>query len=274
MTEIVIFTDLDGTLLDSATYSYEAAEDALRKIEASKSALVLVSSKTRTEIEPLRFRLRHQGPFIVENGGAVYIPKAYFPFSVEGAVLRGNYQVVEIGIPYARLRAALREIARSFPNDLLGFGDMSVDDVARYTNLPPADALLAKQREFDEPFVFNGNGPALEQLRRDIEGRGLRFTEGGRFYHLMGSNDKGKAVAPLLEAYRRVAQQRGHEMLTIGIGDSLNDLPMLQAVDRPVLVQKADGTYDSTIALPNLIRAPGIGPVGWNKIVLELLPTA
>jgi mannosyl-3-phosphoglycerate phosphatase len=58
---------------------------------------------------------------------------------------------------------------------------------------------------------------------------------------------------------------------TIGIGDSLNDLPFLLTVDRPVLVQKPDGSYDPDINLPNLIRAPGIGPAGWNDAVLDLL---
>ncbi len=58
---------------------------------------------------------------------------------------------------------------------------------------------------------------------------------------------------------------------TVGIGDSLNDLPLLLNVDHPILVQKPDGSYDPDIDLPSLIRAPGIGPAGWNQAILGLL---
>ena len=269
--DYVIFTDLDGSLLDASTYSYEAADRALVRIASSRTPLILVSSKTRAEVEPLRSRLGLQEPFIIENGGAVFIPIGYFPFSVEGAVIRSVYQVLELGTPYADLRAALREIGRGLPAQVQGFGDMTVEEVAAQTGLSPAEARLAKQREFDEPFLSTAGVLTLEQLRAPVEARGLRCTRGGRFYHLMGANDKGAASLRLIEAYRRLAKERGRTIVTIGIGDSLNDLPMLQVVDRPVLVRRPDGSHDPDIALPNLIRARGIGPVGWNEAVLDLV---
>jgi mannosyl-3-phosphoglycerate phosphatase len=268
--DYVIFTDLDGTLLDAATYSYEAADRALARIARSRAPLILVSSKTRAEMEPLRSRLGLPDPFIVENGGAVFIPTGYFPFSVEGAVIRSVYQVIELGTPYADLRAALRDIGRGLSAQLQGFGDMTVEEVAAQTGLSQAEARLAKQREFDEPFLSTAGVLTLEQLRTPLEGRGLRCTRGGRFYHLMGANDKGTASLRLIEAYRRLAKERGGAVVVIGIGDSLNDLPMLQVVDRPVLVQRPDGSHDPDIALPNLIRVHGIGPAGWNRAVLDL----
>ena len=271
--DYVIFTDLDGSLLDSATYSYDAAGRALDSIAESRTPLILVSSKTRAEMEPLRSRLGLQDPFIVENGGAVFIPVGYFPFSVEGAVSRSVYQVLELGTPYADLRAALRESGRGLPARLQGFGDMTVEEVAAQTGLSTAEARLAKQREFDEPFLLTDGVLTLEQLRAPLEVRGLRCTRGGRFYHLMGANDKGTASSRLIEAYRRLAKERGRTVVIIGIGDSLNDLPMLQVVDRPVLVQRPDGSHDPEIALPNLTRVHGIGPAGWNRAVLDLIGT-
>ncbi len=267
--ECIIFTDLDGSLLDAVTYSYEAANAALRRVFESQTQLVLVSSKTRAEIEPLRVRLQLPTPFIVENGGAVFIPDAYFPFSAEGSVSCGPYCVIEIGAPYAALRIALKEFNQNLSCRLQGFGDMTVEEIAGYTGLSPADARLAKQREYDEPFLVTG--VPLQQLRAMAEAKGLQCTKGGRSYHPMGAKDKGQATVRLIELYRRSAQSRGRELLTIGIGDSLNDLPMLQVVDRPVLVRKPGGSYDPDINLPDLIRAPGIGPVGWNTVVLDLL---
>ena len=54
----------------------------------------------------------------------------------------------------------------------------------------------------------------------------------------------------------------------------LTDLPLLSNVDRPILVQQADGSYDDKADLPGVIRAPGIGPAGWTQAVLDLLKPA
>jgi mannosyl-3-phosphoglycerate phosphatase len=87
----------------------------------------------------------------------------------------------------------------------------------------------------------------------------------------MGANDKGVATRILLDSYQRLADQAGRRLVTIAIGDSLNDQPMLALVTNPVLVQRPDGSYDPDVRLPRLLRSPAVGPVGWNQSVLDLL---
>ncbi|MBA3753310.1 MAG: HAD-IIB family hydrolase [Nitrospira sp.] len=272
MRRIVIFTDLDGSLLDATTYSFDAAKDARSAIQALGAALILVSSKTCSEMEPLRLRLHHHHPFIVENGGALFIPKGYFPFPLDHSTPGRKYDVVAMGVPYVGLRAALKEIGRVLGCRLQGFGDLSVEEIARLTGLSLADAFLATQREYGEPFMVVGNEVPWGQLQTAAETRGLHCTRGGRFYHLLGSNDKGIASRRLMAWYRRLAQEQGQGLVTIGIGDSLNDRPMLAVVDYAILVQKPDGSYDPDVQLPHLIRAEGVGPVGWNRSLMDLLP--
>ena len=271
MRRILIFTDLDGSLLDTTTYSYQAAGEALALLERLGAPLILVSSKTRSEMEPLRLRLNNHHPFIVENGGALFIPRGTFPFPIEKASTRNGYEVVEIGTPYARLRTALNSIREELGCRLLGFGDLSVEEVAHLTGLPAAEALLATQREYDEPFILEDEGVAWDRLCAAAAAQGLRCTRGGRFYHLMGANDKGIASRMLMSWYERVAERDGQRPVTIGLGDSLNDRPLLAEVDYPILVRKPDGSYDPDVQLPHLIRADGVGPVGWNRSLTALL---
>ena len=141
MPKMVLFTDLDGSLLDPVTYSFDAANEALSALRASDTPLVLASSKTRAEIEPIRSRLNHPHPFIVENGGGLFIPKGLFDYPLEEASMRGPYLVVELGAPYGRLRAALKEIEQRFRSQLRGFGDMSAEEIADRTGLSHQDAL-------------------------------------------------------------------------------------------------------------------------------------
>lgn len=268
MSRYVVFTDLDGSLLDASTYSFEPAREALAALRARRIPLVPVSSKTRAEIEPIRSQLEIHHPFISENGGGVFIPNKYFPFSLDGASVRADCQVVELGVAYPKLRAVLREVQQAVGFQLRGFGDMAVEEIAERTGLTRGQALLAKQREYDEPFIIVGPATLAEQVTHEIEIRKLHCTKGGRFYHLIGETDKGRACRYLIDCYRRL---HDGQVITLGIGDSLNDQPMLAAVDRPILVQKPDGSYDHDVQLANLIRVPGVGPAGWNRAILSAL---
>ena len=273
MPKLIVYTDLDGSLLDSTTYSYEAATPALTALREQEIPLVLVSSKTRAEMEPLRQRLAHQDPFIVENGGAVFVPRGLFDFPLERMRSRSPYQVIELGLPYHMLREVLKQIEDAVETPLQGFGDLSVEAIMQVTGLPHADATLAKQREYDEPYLLQGPQALIEEVCRQIVTRGLRWTKGGRLFHLMGENDKGEAASVLLRCYLRQQRMSGQaeRIETVGIGDSINDAPLLAMVDYPILVQKPDGSYDPDIQLAGLIYAQGIGPVGWNEAVLKLL---
>ena len=106
---LLIFTDLDGTLLDPLTYSYESAAPALDRVRALHIPLVIVSSKTRAEIDVYRRRLHNEHPFISENGGGIFVPKGYFPFDIAGEV-RGGYVVQAVGIPYQETRKHFIEL--------------------------------------------------------------------------------------------------------------------------------------------------------------------
>jgi mannosyl-3-phosphoglycerate phosphatase len=264
---IAIFTDLDGTLLDVATYSWEAARPALELIRQRAIPLILCSSKTRTEIEALRQQLDNHDPFISENGGGIFIPNGYFDFSFSFQKKVSHYQVIELGTPYARLREAFLLITQQTGIHLKGYGDLSAGEISAQTGLSIQDAQLSTQREYDEPFFFMGTDEQRKRILQIIEEMGLNWSRGSRFDHLTGANDKGKAVNIL----KGLFEQKLGKVTTVALGDSPNDLPMLKAVDYPILVQKAGGQYEDSIQLYNLIKAEGIGPEGWKKAIFRLL---
>lgn len=273
-TQLIIFTDLDGSLLDPITYSWAAAHEALEALRRDKIPLVLVSSKTRAEIESLRIDLRHHHPFITENGGAIFIPTGYFSKTPVQGRLKDGLEVIELGTPYETLRTALREIERAVGTSLRGFRDMSLEEVADRTGLGRAEAELAMEREYDEPFLFEGPSTLLAAIQQEAKEHGLTVTRGGRFHHLMGESDKGRACLHVLNRYRQEGQESPKPIWSAAIGDSANDLPMLRIVDQPIAVQLQDGSYDPGLHLSNLHRAPGVGPIGWNHAILDLLARA
>ena len=269
MNRLIIFTDLDGTLLDHATYSFEKAQPALNRLKQKNIPLVICSSKTKTEIEHYRKNLDNNHPFISENGGGIFIPAGYFEVSIHGSSFdvaeENRSHVIRLGANYGDLRGLIEELRRE-GFGVRGFGDMTAQEVAELTGLSIQEAETAKERDFDEPFVFEGNEEEVPALLKAIKGKGFNVTQ-GRFFHLIGNSDKGKAVSILIDLYKK----NFGEILTVAVGDSPNDIPMLEAADIPVIVQQSDGTYDARIDLPNLTRADGIGPEGWNTAILGLL---
>lgn len=270
MKKAVIFTDLDGTLLDGRTYSFEAAVPALGMLKERHIPVVVCSSKTRAEIEHYRARLGNSDPFIAENGGAVFVPPGYFradtmlPATPERDDA-GPYLILRLGARYEDLRRAIGEL-RDEGFDVRGFGDMTAEEIAAVTGLPLTEAVMAGKREFDEPFIFGGDPGMGEKLVASIERKGYRTTQ-GFFYHILGESDKGKAVSVVAGMFRR---EYG-EVMTVALGDSPNDLPMLRSVDHPIIVEKHAGGYDRVLAAEDFERAPGAGPEGWNRAVLRLL---
>lgn len=263
MKKIVIFTDMDGTLLDEENYSYAEAQPALHLIAARGIPLIFCSSKTRSELVAFRAKLNTAHPFITENGGGIFIPHGYFSAPMTTQVLDA-YQIILLGTPYIEIRSHFIRLRNQLCTKARGFGDMSVTEVAALTGLSEEEATLARQRDFDEPFIFEG-APDMAFLQA-IQAAGLHWTQ-GRIFHIMGKHDKGHAVRLLTSLYE---QQYGG-VTSIALGDGLNDLPMLNVVDLPVLVRHKDGSFEDRINIPNFLKTRLPGPAGWNESVLLLL---
>ncbi|MEJ2192789.1 MAG: HAD-IIB family hydrolase [Nitrospirota bacterium] len=263
--KIIVFTDLDETLLTRGTYSFEPALPALKALKERDMPLVVVSSKTKAEIEVYRKKLANEDPFIAENGGGIYVPKGYFKGGIRGYALsvKDGYEAITLGASYHVLRQALRQLREEgFP--IRGFGDMDAKEVARLTGLSEEEARLTLKRHFDEPFLYEGED--FERLREAVSGLGLHISQ-GRFYHLTGETDKGAATRVLIGLYR----EHVGEVLSIALGDSPADEPMLREADYPVLLEREDGGHHRGVSVPGLIMAEGVGPEGWNRAVLDLI---
>jgi mannosyl-3-phosphoglycerate phosphatase len=262
---IVIFTDLDGTLLDHHTYSCEVVMPLVASLSKAGITIVFCSSKTQVEQEVYRKKLGIAAPFIVEDGGAIFISNGYFPFSYKYHRVTSGYQVIELGIPYREIRRIFKEIREKNNMAIYGFGDMDTAQIAELTGLNLAQAKLAKKREYGETLNLTGSDPEIRLILSKIEESGLKWSRGGRFYSVGGGSNKGVAAKILIGLFN----QKLGRIKTIGIGDSFNDVPMLAEVDVPVLVQKPGGYWEK-IELPHLYRVNGIGPQGWVEAIKEL----
>jgi mannosyl-3-phosphoglycerate phosphatase len=262
---ILIFTDLDGTLLDNQTYDFKPALPALRLVHSLKIPLILVSSKTRAEIESLRKRLSLDSLFIAENGGGIFFPATFkLPKDYPYKRVHG-YNAIFIGRPIEEVLEKTRRLKENF--DFKGFSEMPPEEIASVTGLKLEQAILASMREFDEPILLTNPLDDGEIFCKKASDLGLDCVHGGRFIHLFLGGNKGRAVEIVLNIY---GQLRG-PIFSIAIGDSPNDISMLKMAEKAILMQDKDGTYIEGLDHPDLLKAEGNGPKAWNKVMFSIL---
>ncbi|MGB3136175.1 MAG: HAD-IIB family hydrolase [Nodosilinea sp.] len=270
----IVFTDLDGTLLNGETYAYQAVLPTLAQLAALDVPVVPVTSKTRQEVAQLRRDAGLRDPFVVENGSAVYLPTGQARFALPPGEDSEGYRVLQLGCNYVTARAGLKAIAQTLGPPLKGFGDWSIDQVVQLTGLSSSEAKQAKAREFSEPFMTPKNVPA-EQLREAVEAMGFRVVIGDRFSHLIGADaGKGNALRQLVQLYQ-TNNPDAQAVATIGLGNSPNDLDMLENVDYPVVLPGAHGPHPQ-LADRGWTIAPAPAPEGWaaavETAIAKLLP--
>lgn len=247
---LLVFTDLDGTLLDHDSYSYAAAQPALDALAEIGAPLVLASSKTAAEIAPLRAALgRADCPAIVENGAGLLAPHAAPDPKAD---------------TYARLRAALEALPGDLRRRFRGFGDMDDSEVARVTGLRMSEAALARQRAFSEPGLWDGDAASEAAFIAALATHGIQARRGGRFLTLSFGGTKADRMAEIIATYR--------PGLTLALGDAPNDVEMLETADigvvvanphsRPLPPLRGETGPDGPIR-----RTEKTGPSGWNIAV-------
>ncbi len=263
-----MISDVDGCLLDLHTYRAGPARPVLRRLRRHRVPVVLCTTKTRAEVRALGRELGG-GPYvaIIEDGGGIFVPRGVLPaLRLAGARRVRAGRLVTLAPEYTRIRRVFAQVRRHTAGAALGFGDMTVAEVAAVTGLAPDAARRARRREFDEPFLYRTDERRYaRRVARLVARHGLVVTRGGRLWHLHGLTDKGLATRRVRELLQGV-----HGALTIiALGDSPLDAPLLAAADLPIIVPQPGGSPDPRLRrrLPRARIAPAPGPAGWARAV-------
>jgi len=249
---LLVFTDLDGTLLDHHDYSHAAAEPALDRLRAARVPVILASSKTAAEIAPLRSELRLDAhPAIVENGAGILEPGAAAP---------------ETGGRYGELRAALARLPAPMRAQFQGFGDWDTAEIARQTGLPETEAALAAKRLHSEPGHWSGDAAGKAAFIEALRVAGVAAREGGRFLTLSFGGTKAGQMAEIAARYPTP--------FVVALGDAPNDREMLEQADLGFVIANPHRAPLPPLAGEDkgrIIRIDAPGPKGWNAAMERVI---
>ncbi|TYL47541.1 HAD-IIB family hydrolase [Marinomonas sp. IMCC 4694] len=265
MTTLLLFTDLDGTLLDHHSYDFQPAEAALRSLKTFGIPCIINTSKTFVELISLRQALEHQDPFIVENGSAVYIPKHLALRSDDALEDCGDFWRKSFGPHRDQLIALTNDKQNSF--QFTRFSDMTCQELMSITGLNEENATQAMQRDFSEPMLWVDSDSALNVLRAELAPFDVQIQKGGRFAHLMGKEcDKAHAMMWLKGLYQKQSNSNSN-IHTIALGDGENDIGMLRQADVPVVIRSPAHTPPKVPNRSDAWLTESCGPEGWAQAV-------
>ena len=251
----LLFSDVDGTILDVETYRWEEALPGIECARKHGVPVIFNTSKTEQETRQLGEELGIHAPFSIENGGAVYVP----PGTFDDGEAEG---LIPFGAPYPVIRAALDGLSASFR--FQGISDMSEEEVEAACGLPVGAMAAARERHFTEPLVWRDEPERLDEFAEQLRSHGLNLKRGDRFVHVMGTTDKRVALEHLVPRYRR----QHPEIVSVALGNGPNDLGMMDAADIAVVINNPGGR---NIQCPGARVPEGTGPAAWSRAVQTLL---
>ena len=245
MPRTIVFTDLDASLLDHRTYRWDDAADTIDRLRAADIPLVLASSKTAAEMRTIASEIGTDAPLIFENGGGI----DWRDGSVE-----------TVATPRQQVLSVLDD-ARSAGFAFRSFRDLGVGGVAEVTGLDRDRAAAACDRHATEPLLVDEPEDRHEAFEHFIRDAGLTIVRGGRFWHVAGDIDKGRAVSWVIDR----CDERPR---VICVGDSPNDAGMLDVADVAIVIPGPDGRSKMPTG-EGWIIAPQTGPAGWGRAVAD-----
>jgi mannosyl-3-phosphoglycerate phosphatase len=293
-------------LVDINTGEYgKNATNLIELLKERNIPLILTSAKTRLEQNRIREDLDLSDPYIVENGGAVVIPKGYFSKS---ALIGIEYPLritkeFENDSVYTKdeKRRGLNDLGREKTNHdsrhniikktseviLVELGE-SADNIRKKLSyirrkydlnfkgvadlsLEEICNLVSVSKEQARRMAKRNYGETILQVQNEDFSRFIESVKAEGMQVIYGGRffdvtiGTNKGLA--VDLLKRRFNKRFHNNVTFfGIGDSSNDVPMLSLMDVPILVQRTDCSWLNYEEMKMKNETGGVG-IDTNKII-------
>ena len=264
-----IFTDLDGTLLNHDNYTLGRIKNFINKIKL-KNHIIFSTSKTFFEILEINKKLDLNFPFIVENGACIFFPNNYIFFNPNKTKFFNyknylGYKLSELSPEV--IENKLYKLQKKY--DFILFSQLKLDHLSKITNLKNKSLKNCTRRLFTNPIYWNDTDERMKKFILDIKkiSKTYQISKGGRFYHLLDNYDKGKALMKFLKI---IKYSDKNNFKTISLGDSENDISMLEQTDYSCIV-KREKVKISLKKKTNIYYSIKKAPDGWKESIEFIL---
>ena len=269
---ILIVTDLDGTLLNFKNFEYKSILPFINTLNSKGAEIVISSSKCYKEIIHINNGLNLISPFIVENGSAIYFPKKTFSKKPKNSNIKDNYWQLTLGITIEEISKKIKNnIFKEYLKYVLFLKNMTKLQQSYYTGLKSDSLDFTLHREYSEPLIWMGTNQALENFKKALNEEGMNINTGARLLYLTGLSSKGDALVELLSELKNLKYfNNSEEIISIACGDSRNDKSMLEISDYAVVIRLPDKKNIALRRTTNVFNSKKVAPIGWKETLEEI----
>ena len=256
--KVVIFTDLDGSLLHRDTFKFDTIKDYISSLIDQGVTIIPNSSKTEKEIEKFNEELGVNLPYISENGSSIQglnLINANFPNKI--VLSRQKEELIKIFND---------KIPEQLKDKCIQISKINKKEQEKIFGQKDDNLKNALNRKYTLPFLFKGDKNEKNKLSKILSDNSLTLQEGGRVINLCDNINKVKSMNKVIKILKKTEDK----INSIAVGDNYNDLDMLKSCDVPCLVFNEKFKLDQ-INIDNLIFSNMPSPEGWADVIKKAL---
>ena len=256
--KVVIFTDLDGSLLHRDTFKFDTIKNYISSLVDLGIIIIPNSSKTEKEIENFNEELEVDLPYISENGSSIHglnLINHNFPNKI---ILSREKEELQ--------KIFNEKIPEQLKDKCIQISKMNKKEQEKIFGQKDSKLKDALDRKYTLPFLFRGDKNEKNKLLKILNSNSLTLQEGGRVLNLCDNINKVKSMNRVIKILKKTEDK----IKTIAVGDNYNDLDMLKNCDIPCLVFNDKFKLDQ-INIENLIFSNEASPEGWADVIKKAL---
>ena len=241
---------------------------------------VWLTSRTRLQMDEPRRKLAHTHPFIAEDGCGIFLPEDYFHLRPQAStsqprgtatVRLGRFTCLPVAEQQPAASDALEALSAETGVSVVPLRSLAPRELVQNLALPPREADLARQRDFDELFFFAGASEEdIEKFQEAGRLRNIQLRQRGVLWSLSIGANVRKCISELSKLYDRALRSHAR---SFGIATPGQQVALFAACDRSILLnEKAKGQEENSYAKSSaqthqVMELPLRSPDVWEQVL-------
>ncbi len=262
--KVIIFTDLDETLLKENKYHHNILNNFIKTLLKKEYEIIPVTSKTYLEVIDLLKQIKYKLPFSVENGAAYYIPVNN----------NKNYLYKKIVNSNAIKKNAIKKILnkrvfKTYLHNLKYIEELSSEEQKKITKLNNKQLEGFNSREYSIPVLISGDNYFKKKFEETLFKYNLKIVFGGKLNNISGLHSKLNSLH--FFSYKYKQKLKNTKIIIISLGDNKNDIEILNNSNYSGIVKNNTYKIVNLKKKKNIFRSFTEAPFGWIEVLKKII---
>ena len=250
-------------MLNDNKYYPKILDEFIRKLISKNYIIVALTSKTHSEVIKLYKSNNIKFPFSTENGSSFYIPN-----SNNQKDLTFKNIINKQAIKSLKILNKLKEAPNKFLKHIIFIKDLTFKEQIKITKLKISELEYFNKRQFSIAIMWKGNKALFALFENYLKKFNLQATFGGKMINISGIHNKLDALKYFKKNY--IKKSNKQKCTTISIGDSENDIEILNYTDYSGIVIRKDKKNLKLIKNHKVFISTSIAPKGWVELLKNI----